>query len=486
MTFSIFIRNILLALAIVHTSYGNQIFETTVKKQVIEKNEHALDNRAFEMVKQYNAMVAQNITEAAKGVVNIYAPIVQQHPLSMFSNDHFFRHFFGSELPYQSRIEIGSGSGVIIDQDGLLITCAHVVQDAKVIKIKLNDGRTFDAEKEYIDEQIDIAFYKIKKGNNEKIPFVKMGDSNQLKPTETIFAIGNAFNIGQSITKGIVSAKRRIIDGKIFFQTDAAVNPGNSGGGVFNELGEYIGIPSAIATRTGANHGVGFIIPSKIASILLEKRKNDSLENTLWIGFKLQNLTYDLAKAFEGFNFNNYEGGLIVKHINPKSPFYKKISKGDIILTVNDMVAPSVDLFNHFVKMHIQKDPFKLKIWNKERGEFEVYAHLSSIPKSEQGNTLKLSGNHILKGFVLGIATPEIIQKEDLSPNIEGKVIVVKLPFNEKNETLFGFSLSVGDEILKLNDTPIKSLDQVNEILEDGFKSIVVRSGNKVFTYNQL
>lgn len=428
--------------------------------------------------------VAKNIANASNSVVNIYVTVVHENPTGLFVNDPVFRYFFDADLPYQSRIERGSGSGVIIDEDGLIATCAHVAQDAPTIKVKLNDGRTFTAEKDYIDSYFDVAFYRIKKTNNEVFPSVKISSSNTLELTQTLYAIGNAFNIGQSITRGIVSAKRRIIEGRLVIQTDAAVNPGNSGGAVFNEAGEYIGMPSAIATKTGASHGVGFIIPSDVIQKLLKKRLDKTLDEFLWTGLTFQDLTYELSKGFDGFNYAEHQGGVIVTAIDEQSPFFGKMQKGDIIVSVDGINALTKEIIDYFVKIHNIQDDFQLTIWRQKSGIINVSQKLKNIPESAQGEKIRLTGDHLLNDVVVGMANQYFIEKEDLNPELKGRIVVFEVPKNQ-SKNMFGFSFYVGDEILKINNHTVKDLKKISEIIKNGIQSIVMRRGNQILSFNQ-
>lgn len=429
------------------------------------------------------AKIAQAINSSAKAVVNLYVTQVNDQVFNPFMDDPAFRFFFGGYIPNQPEVIQGSGSGVILKKDGLLVTCAHVVKGAKTIKVRLNDGREFDGETQYLNPEYDLAFVQIKKEKDEELPVAQIGDSDDLVITEPIYLVGNAFGIGQSISSGIVSAINRIVDRKVLLQTDAAANPGNSGGGVFSKNGLYIGTPNAIATKTGANHGVGFIIPSNLVQSMLEKLENKTIDKPLWVGVSMQELTYSLAKAMNNFPLKLYQGGIIVKEIEEKSPFKDQLKVGDIILKVNKKPLSTLAEFHHALFIHRLNQPLKLTIWRQEMGACEVEAIPIEIPESENLKAVTLEGNHILNGYTIAQVTDDMLKKEDIDPSFKNKIAIVQKP-NNKPGVIFGMSIEVGDIIVKINGKNIQSTQDVLDHLKKGLKSIILQRGASVMTFN--
>ena len=167
---------------------------------------------------------ADAINKASKAVVNLHVSQTNKRDIfNPFMGDPTFQFFFGSQMP-QPQVTTGSGSGVIVSDKGLIVTCAHVVKDAEKILVKLNDGREFEASILHQDSFQDIALLSIKTVSSEAFPVAELGDSDNLVVTEPVYAVGNAFGIGQSITGGIISALNRVVDGNVVIQIDAAVN----------------------------------------------------------------------------------------------------------------------------------------------------------------------------------------------------------------------------------------------------------------------
>ncbi|NIR61669.1 MAG: trypsin-like serine protease, partial [Gammaproteobacteria bacterium] len=210
---------------------------------------------------------ADAVERAAPAVVNIYSAKVVTERVPPFMNDPLFRRFFGEELGTpRRRLQTSLGSGVIVSEDGYILTNNHVIEGADEIRIALFDGRNVRASKVGADPESDLAVLKV---DLDALPTITLGDSEALAVGDVVLAIGNPFGVGQTVTLGIVSATGRshlgITTFENFIQTDAAINPGNSGGALINPSGEVVGINTAIFSRTGGNQGIGFAIPASLA-----------------------------------------------------------------------------------------------------------------------------------------------------------------------------------------------------------------------------
>ncbi len=297
-----------------------------------------VDSRPIDRAGALRVSYAAVLKKASPSVVYISTSKKIRRPDldNPFFNDPMFRRYFG--VPDQGRsprdsIQQGLGSGVIVTADGYVLTNNHVVEGADEVKVAFGEPR-----KEYIatvtgrDEKADVAVLKI---DATGLPAVTLGDSDQLEVGDTVFAIGNPFGIGMTVTHGIVSALGRgglgIEDYEDFIQTDAAINPGNSGGALLDGEGRLVGINTAILSRTGGSNGVGFAIPIKLAQSIAEQLIGSGRVSRGFLGVTTQVLTADLAKQF------GVEHGALVTDVAPDSAALKAgLERGDIITRVND------------------------------------------------------------------------------------------------------------------------------------------------------
>lgn len=258
-------------------------------------------------------------------VVNIYTTQIIKRQKAQDPSQEFFDRFFG--VPQKDKKISNLGSGFIISSDGYILTNFHVVRKATVIKVKLADGREFDAGIIGSDEKIDVALIKI--DVQTALPSAIFGNSDALRVGDWVIAIGNPFGLAHTVTAGIVSAKDRMIGAgpyDDFIQTDASINPGNSGGPLFNIKGEVIGINTAIVP---AGQGIGFAIPINMVSEILAELKEKGKVTRGWLGISVQALTPELIAAL---NLSVTEGALVTD-VDKGSPADKAgIRRGDVII----------------------------------------------------------------------------------------------------------------------------------------------------------
>ena len=233
-----------------------------------------------------------------------------------------------------TRPQQGLGSGVIVSSDGLLLTNHHVVANASDIEVLLADGRQVQAQLVGADPETDVAVLKIAL---DHLPVIAFGDPDQLQVGDTVLAIGNPFNVGQTVTSGIVSALGRSRLGinifENFIQTDAAINPGNSGGALVDGEGNLVGINTAIFSRTGGSLGIGFAIPASTARQVMAALLQDGVVARGWIGVQTRELTPEFAEAFK----LPVQQGVLVGGVVPGAPAAKAgIKPGDVLLSVGD------------------------------------------------------------------------------------------------------------------------------------------------------
>jgi serine protease Do len=275
------------------------------------------------------------VEAVAPAVVNIYAEkMVQsraaQNPLF---NDPFFRHFFGDNfgMPRQRR-ENSLGSGVIVSGDGTVVTNHHVIADADEIRVVLRDRREFDAEIVLSDERTDLAVLRLIDPRGP-LPTVTLGDSDAIAVGDLVLAIGNPFGVGQTVTGGIVSGLARtsvdVSDYQSFIQTDAAINPGNSGGALVAMDGRVIGINTAIFSRSGGSHGIGFAVPANMVAAILRTAETGEPLVRPWLGLSGRAVDWDMAAAL-GMPAPH---GVIVEELYPGGPAERAgLRGGDIVL----------------------------------------------------------------------------------------------------------------------------------------------------------
>ncbi|NDY41802.1 DegQ family serine endoprotease [Dissulfurirhabdus thermomarina] len=252
-----------------------------------------------------------------------------------FFNDPFFRRFFGPQFqpgPRKYR-QVGQGSGFIISPDGYILTNNHVVGDADVIKVKLNDGRQFRAKRVGTDPRTDVAVIKV---DARGLPVVPLGDSDALRVGEWVIAMGSPFGLVGTVTVGVVSAKGRsrigINDYEDFIQTDAAINPGNSGGPLLNIRGEVVGMNTAIFSRSGGYMGIGFAIPINMAKVIKDQLVKTGKVVRGWLGVVIQDVDEELARSFK---LEKVEG-VLVSEVADDSPAARGgLRQGDVILRFN-------------------------------------------------------------------------------------------------------------------------------------------------------
>ncbi|MCL4315983.1 MAG: Do family serine endopeptidase [Gammaproteobacteria bacterium] len=280
------------------------------------------------------ASYAGAVERAAPAVVNINTSklVIQRNP---FFDDPFMQRFFRDNplMAPRRQLESSLGSGVIVSNDGYVLTNHHVIAEADEIQVTLSDGRSARASVVGSDPESDIAVLKI---DLDKVPVITFGNSEQLRVGDVVLAIGDPFGVGQTVTLGIVSATGRnhlgINTFENFIQTDAAINPGNSGGALINAHGQLVGINSAIYSRSGGSLGIGFAIPVSIANGVMRQIIEHGRAIRGWLGVEAQAITPELAESFK----LSAARGIIVAGIVPDGPADKAgLQPGDVVNAVN-------------------------------------------------------------------------------------------------------------------------------------------------------
>ncbi|MFW5431790.1 MAG: Do family serine endopeptidase [Methylophilaceae bacterium] len=292
-----------------------------------------------EATPQQSPNLADTYSSAAKkampAVVNIFTSSEStSNPHQQFMDDPLFKHFFGDQDDDGEEADNSLGSGVIVSEQGLILTNHHVIASADSIEVAIADGRKLAAKIVGTDPESDLALLKVEA---ENLPSITFASTDKLNVGDIVLAIGNPFGVGQTITQGIVSALGRnhlgINTYENFIQTDASINPGNSGGALINTAGNLVGINSAIYSRNGGSMGIGFAIPASIARQVMEQIVKEGSVTRGWVGVEAQNLTPELAESFS----LPAASGALIAGVLPNSPAaHSGLKAGDILLAIND------------------------------------------------------------------------------------------------------------------------------------------------------
>jgi len=392
-------------------------------------------------------------------------------------NDPFYEFFrrFQIPMPRGDAPARGQGSGFIVSADGLILTNAHVVKDASEVTVRLTDKREFKAKVVGTDPQTDIAVLRIEA---QDLPTVSLGKSADVRVGEWVVAIGSPFGFENSVSAGIVSAKGRALpDGTYvpFIQTDVAVNPGNSGGPLFNLKGEVVGINSQIYSRTGGYQGLSFAIPSDLVARVQTQIVQHGKVTRGRIGVTIQEVTQSLAESF-GLR---KAAGALVSSVEKGSPADKAgIEPGDVILKVDGReIAGSIDLAG-YVSERAGKTA-RLEVWRKGAPRELTVAVDEMKPQQVASAATGASG-----GGRLGVAVRPLTPEEQKEAGVTGGLVV-----QEAVGAAAKAGMQPGDIILALNSTPVSSVEELRKALEKSGKRaavLVQRDAGKIYVPVEL
>lgn len=381
------------------------------------------------------------------------------------SDDPVFRFFrgmpgIGNQTPRADVPTRGLASGFIIAKDGLILTNAHVVRDTDEVIVKLSDRREFKAKVLGSDNATDIAVLKI---NAENLPVVNLGNSNHLNVGDYVLAIGSPFGFEHSATAGIVSAKGRSLpgDGYVpFIQTDAAVNPGNSGGPLFDASGEVVGITSQIYSQTGGYQGLSFAIPIDVALRVKDQIVATGKVVHARLGVTVQEVNQSLA---ESFKLKQPEGTLVSDVTNGSAAQRAGIESGDVILKYNGHAIADVGDLPSLVEMAKPGDKAVLEIWRAGK-KIELTAILGQAKDAVVADAAT-GASHGKLGVAVHVLTPD--EKSESKLN-SGLVV------DEASGPAARAGIEAGDVIVAVNGTPVKSVDQLRQIVDQQSTRVAV------------
>ncbi len=411
------------------------------------------------------------VKRAAPAVVNIYAKRLVNQNRSPFQNDPFFRRFFQNRINPQQRVQNSLGSGVILSEDGYVVSNYHVVGNASDIRVVLNDRRQFTASVALADEKNDLAILILE--NAESMPFLALREDEAVEVGELVLAIGNPFGVGQTVTSGIISglARSGTADGSgrgYYLQTDAAINPGNSGGALVDINGSLVGINTSILTRSGGSNGIGFAIPAAFVREFLRQAKSGVKKfEQPWLGVFGQAITPELAEALQLDGFD----GMVISALHEKSPLMLAgLSKGDVVVSVDNFAVngPAEMLFRLTVAGIGSKSKLSIVSGGQRRDLWvdDPPSNLKRLPKTSP-----------LRDLIVRIINPAVQQEMGLGLSTRGIVVVEPGPIGSR----LGFRS--GDIIEEINGTRLISAEQIDELIGTSNRSgqfIISRDGQRL------
>lgn len=415
---------------------------------------------------------SQNFTQAAKkaipAVVSIKStlsdkkahtrdeyPDDQMDPLQ----DEFWRRFFGIPQGPQKQERrppaVAQGSGFVISEDGYILTNNHVVQGADNVTVTFNDGTEFPAKIVGCDANTDIGLLKI---DAKQVPFLALGNSDELDIGEWVIAVGNPLGLQASITVGVVSAKGRndldIVPIEEFIQTDAAINRGNSGGPLLNLDGEVIGMNTAIASSTGGYMGIGFAIPSNLIKHITEEIMKNGKVIRGFLGVTLQKIDPDLAQAF---TLNKVEGALVTDIIKDGPADKAGIKPGDIILKVNNQSISNVGSLRNFISLMHPAETVTLLLRRNDK-EMTITATVGTHPESEAAQSVVQGG--------IGIVVQELSQEAAAQLGYSNdKGVLIK--YVDENSIAWTAGIRSGQLILSVNRKPVSTPEEFYKVIQE-------------------
>lgn len=426
---------------------------------------------------------AESFVLASENSLNSVVHVTTKVVTTSFQRDLFSEFFYGPGAGGREfkQYGSGSGSGVIISNDGYIVTNNHVIKDANEIEVTLNDNRKYSAIIIGADPSTDIAVLKIEESGLHAIP---IGNSDDLRIGEWVLAVGNPFNLTSTVTAGIVSAKARninllndrsrsdIVPIESFIQTDAAVNPGNSGGALVNTKGELVGINTAIASQTGSYSGYSFAIPVNLVKKVMQDIIDYGIVQRGFLGIQIADITQELK---EEYNLSDTKGVFVVALIDKGGAQRAGVKKGDVILKVGSKYVNSVAALQEEVGKRSPGDKVAVTI-RDNRGN-EIVKQI--VLRNRDGETKLVSKEEIRKNTALGATFEELTSKEKRELNITHGVKIKSL----NSGKLKSLGLTAGMIITKLNNEPVENVEQLtkklNSVNRGVLLEIVTESGNR-------
>ena len=430
-------------------------FDFEEMPKVTNRNNPAISQGS---IQSYNDAIEQ----VKKSVVNISTQKKVSNTNNPLFEDPFFRQFFGDlyqNMP-KDRVERSLGSGVLVSKDGYIVTNNHVIDGADKILVSLpNNKKEYEAKIIGKDPRSDLAVIKI---NQNNLPYAKLGNSNDLLIGDVVFAIGNPFGVGESVTQGIISALNKsdvgINDYENFIQTDASINPGNSGGALVDSRGALIGINTAILSRTGGNHGIGFAIPSdmvkKITKTLIE---NGSIKRG-YLGVGIQDVTENLSNLYNGAS------GAVLVNIDKDGAAQKAgLKVWDLVTSINGKPINSANELKNVIGSFQPNEVIDVTfIRNKKQYTTKVKLDNSNNDEKVVANKQNGKETNNVNGIGVKNITPQIRQAYRIPNSING----VMVSSVSKDGAAQKAGLEVDNIIAQIEDVVINNVGDFNNAMK--------------------
>jgi serine protease Do len=345
------------------------------------------------------------------------------------------------------------GSGFIIDPAGYVVTNNHVIDGAEKITVTLDDGTNYQAKLIGRDAKTDLALLKIE--SDKPLPYVAFGDSDNARVGDWVIAVGNPFGLGGTVTAGIVSGHDRNIQSgpyDDFLQIDAPINPGNSGGPLFNQSGQVIGIDSAIYSPNGGSVGIGFAIPSKLASHVVAELRDHGKVQRGWLGVQMQPMTPTMAKAMGLAK----EDGVLINEVQPDSPAARaKLEQGDVITAYDGKAIKTPRDLAYAVANSKDGDKAKLTVW-REGKDRTIEVAIGTQAPEQVADAASEKTEFAPVGLALAPLTPEARGKLGLNPGVNGVVVAKVKPNSFAAES----GVQAGDVIVRVGSDSVTTPDE--------------------------
>ena len=401
------------------------------------------------------------VKEVSPAVVNVYTQKTVKTgitPMEML--------LYGRAAP-QSRVQNSLGSGVVVRDDGVIVTNNHVVEDADSFRVVLSDRREYPAELVLNDERTDLAVLKIDTGG-DKLPVLHYADTREAQVGDLVMAIGNPFGVGQTVTSGIISATARtdvgISDYSFFIQTDAAVNPGNSGGALVNMKGELVGVNTAIFSRGGGSNGIGFAIPSEMVKRVVDAAMNEGTFVRPWLGLAAQSVSFDMAKA-QGLS---RPIGVMVTEVYNDGPADKAgLRRGDLVTAIDGREVFDEKGLKFLAAIRNPGEKAQLNVLRGGKNRV-IGVTVAPPPGATEADIVLLEGQDVFNGARVVELSPRLAEENGLDPFQKGSGIYL---YSVARRSVARNYFRPGDIIRSVNGKQTKTVKDLETVLGDSDRS---------------
>ncbi len=400
------------------------------------------------------------VRAAAPAVVNVYTKKIVRQRTSPFDR---FRGYGGMS---RERVQNSLGSGVIVGPDGVIVTNNHVIEGADELLVVLSDRREYPAELIMADARTDLAVLQIDT-EGDPLPTLDYADTRDVEVGDLVLAIGNPFGVGQTVTNGIISATARtdvgVSDYAFFLQTDAAVNPGNSGGALVNSRGELVGVNTAIFSRSGGSNGIGFAIPAEMVKRVVDAAIHEGRIVRPWLGLKGQSVTYDIARS-QGLD---RPLGIIITEVYENGPADRAgLRRGDLVTAIEGREVFDERGLKFLAATEAPGTRVTLDILRGQKPR-QVRVHLAPPPGATDADLVLLEGRQPFAGAEVAELSPALAEEIGRDPFEKG-VIVTRILRGAYARRI----VRPGDVIVRVNGQSVETLEDLDDTLNGATSSV--------------